>query len=460
MAELRLYNTMSGEKEVFTPQRDDEVSMYVCGPTVYNYAHIGNARPVVVFDCLYRVLKARFTNVRYARNITDIDDKIIHAAQERGVDIGAVSEEFTEKYREDMAALNALAPTIEPKATEHIGEMVSLTQRLIETGHAYESDGHVLFAVESMQSYGALSGRKLHDMLAGARVEVANYKRHAGDFVLWKPSTELEPGWDSPWGRGRPGWHLECSAMIKAHLGESIDIHGGGRDLIFPHHENERAQSCCAYGSDFVRHWMHNAYVDMDGQKMSKSLGNTRTVRELLSQYPGEVLRCALISAQYRSPLNFSEALLEQARSALDSWYGALRRHGKGQDVPMPSAETAVYRALMDDLNTPEALAVMHAAAATLNKSTDAAEIDRARAELLGGGQLLGLLSSDPDVWFQQGVKSEGLSAEQIETQIAARAAAKASKDYRLADSIRATLEAEGVALEDGPAGTTWRRGS
>ncbi|MBM27077.1 MAG: cysteine--tRNA ligase [Halieaceae bacterium] len=460
MAELRLYNTMSGEKEVFTPQHDDQVSMYVCGPTVYNYAHIGNARPVVVFDCLYRVLKARYSEVRYARNITDIDDKIIHAAQEQGVDISAVSEEFTEKYREDMAALNALAPTIEPKATEHIEEMISLTQRLVETGHAYESDGHVLFAVESMQDYGALSGRKLDDMMAGARVEVADYKRHAGDFVLWKPSTESEPGWDSPWGRGRPGWHLECSAMIRAHLGESIDIHGGGRDLIFPHHENERAQSCCAYGGDFVRHWMHNAYVDMDGEKMSKSLGNTRTVRELLGQYPGEVLRCALISAQYRSPLNFSEALLEQARSALDSWYGALRRHGSLPDVPTPGADTAVYRALMDDLNTPEAFAAMHTAAATLNKSTDAAEIDRARGELLGGGQLLGLLASDPDMWFQQGVSAEGLSAGEIEAQIAARAAAKADKDYQLADSIRAALEADGVVLEDGAAGTTWRRGS
>ena len=460
MVELRLYNTMSGEKEVFIPQRDDQVSMYVCGPTVYNYAHIGNARPVVVFDCLYRVLKARYSDVRYARNITDIDDKIIHAAQERGVGIGALSEEFTEKYHEDMAALNALAPTIEPKATEHIGEMVSLTRRLVESGHAYESDGHVLFAVESMQSYGALSGRKLDDMLAGARVEVARYKRHAGDFVLWKPSTGSEPGWDSAWGRGRPGWHLECSAMIKAHLGESIDIHGGGRDLIFPHHENERAQSCCAYGGDFVRYWMHNAYVDMDGEKMSKSLGNTRTVRELLGQYPGEVLRCALISAQYRSPLNFSEALLEQARNALDSWYGALRRHGKRQDVVAPSAETEVYRALMDDLNTPEAFAVMHAAAATLNKSTDAAEIECARAELLGGGQLLGLLASDPDMWFQQDVNAEGLSAEAIEAQIAARAAAKANKDYQLADSIRAALDVEGVVLEDGAAGTTWRRGS
>ncbi len=460
MAELRIYNTMSGEKELFTPQRDGRVSMYVCGPTVYNYAHIGNARPVVVFDCLYRVLNVRYSEVRYARNITDIDDKIIHAAKERGADIETVSREFTEKYREDMAALYALAPTIEPKATDHIEEMVSLTLRLVKTGHAYESHGHVLFAVESMQSYGALSGRKLEDMLAGARVEVADYKRHAGDFVLWKPSSESEPGWDSPWGKGRPGWHLECSAMIRAHFGESIDIHGGGRDLIFPHHENERAQSCCAYGGDFVRHWMHNAHVGMDGEKMSKSLGNTRTVRELLSHYPGEVLRCALISAQYRSRLNFSEILLEQARSTLDNWYRALRRYGNQGDFSIPIAETAVYGALMDDLNTPEAFAVMHAAAATLNKSTDDAEIERARAELLTGGELLGLLNSNPDEWFQQDVKSEGLFADQIEVRIEARAAAKASKDYQLADDIRAALEAEGVMLEDGPDGTTWRRGT
>ena len=458
VAELRLYNTLSGEKETFVPQRRDQVSMYVCGPTVYNYAHIGNARPVVVFDCLYRVLKARYSDVRYARNITDIDDKIIQAARERGVDIAAVSEEFTDKYREDMAALNALTPTIEPKATEHIAEMIALTQRLVETGHAYESDGHVLFAVESMPGYGALSGRKLEDMLAGARVEVADYKRHAGDFVLWKPSADSEPGWDSPWGRGRPGWHLECSAMIKAHLGDSIDIHGGGRDLIFPHHENERAQSCCAYGGDFVRHWVHNAYVDMDGEKMSKSLGNTRTVRDLLNHYPGEVLRCALISAQYRSALNFSEALLDQARSALDSWYGALRRHRDHTEGSVPMTETGVYAALLDDLNTPEAFAVMHAAAATLNKSADPHQVKQAKSELLAGGHLLGLLSSEPDEWFQQGMGADSLTAEAIQARIEARATAKANKDYQRADDIRASLEAEGVVLEDGPDGTTWRR--
>ena len=327
MPELRLLNTLTGAKDVFKPRDPERVTMYVCGPTVYSYVHIGNARPVVVFDCLYRLLSVLYPQVVYARNITDIDDKIIDAALQRGTDIAEVSTEFTQKYREDMAALNALAPTIEPMATEHIDDMISLTERLIAEGHAYETDGHALFAVESMPTYGELSGRKLEDMMAGARVEVADYKRHPGDFVLWKPSTDQEPGWDSPWGRGRPGWHLECSAMIRAHLGEAIDIHGGGRDLIFPHHENERAQSCCAYGDDFVRYWIHNAFIDMDGEKMSKSLGNVRTVRELLKRFPGEVLRFALLSAHYRSALNFSGDLLTSARGTRCGVGRRSRRH-------------------------------------------------------------------------------------------------------------------------------------
>ena len=307
MPELRLTNTFSGEREVFVPIDPERITLYVCGPTVYNLAHIGNARPVVVFDTLYRVLDALYPKVIYARNITDIDDKIIAAAHERGQAIDAVSAEFTDKYREDVAALNTLVPSLEPHATDNIPAMIDLTQRLIDAGNAYISEGHVLFSVASMPSYGALSGRHLDDMLAGARVEVATYKRQAGDFVLWKPSEDDAPGWDSPWGRGRPGWHAECSAMIRAHLGDTIDIHGGGRDLIFPHHENERAQSCCAYGGDFVHYWLHNAYVDMDGEKMSKSLGNVRTIRDLLSNYQGEVLRFALLSAHYRSPLSFSQ---------------------------------------------------------------------------------------------------------------------------------------------------------
>ena len=460
MPELRLHNTFTGAKEVFTPRDRERVTMYVCGPTVYNYVHIGNARPVVVFDCLYRLLSALYPQVVYARNITDIDDKIIDAALQRGTDITAVSTEFTQKYREDMAALNALAPTIEPMATEHIEDMIALTERLIADGHAYEADGHVLFAVESMPTYGELSGRKLEDMMAGARVEVADYKRHPGDFVLWKPSTDQEPGWDSPWGCGRPGWHLECSAMIRAHLGEAIDIHGGGRDLIFPHHENERAQSCCAYGGDFVRYWIHNAFIDMDGEKMSKSLGNVRTVRELLARFPGEVLRFALLSAHYRSALNFSGDLLTSARGTLDTFYGALRRHAEVEPAGLNVTDSRVLLALLDDMNTPEAIAALHAAASTLNKSADPQEIAMAKAELTVGGRLLGILDADPEAWFTDAVGEDELAAEKIDALIEERSAAKASRDFQRADQIRDDLEAQGVVLEDGPDGTQWRRRS
>ena len=460
MPELRLHNTFTGAKEVFTPRDRERVTMYVCGPTVYNYVHIGNARPVVVFDCLYRLLSALYPQVVYARNITDIDDKIIDAASQRATDITAVSKEFTQKYREDMAALNALAPTIEPMATEHIEDMIVLTERLIADGHAYEADGHVLFAVESMPTYGELSGRKLEDMMAGARVEVADYKRHPGDFVLWKPSTDQEPGWDSPWGCGRPGWHLECSAMIRAHLGEAIDIHGGGRDLIFPHHENERAQSCCAYGGDFVRYWIHNAFIDMDGEKMSKSLGNVRTVRELLARFPGEVLRFALLSAHYRSALNFSGDLLTSARGTLDTFYGALRRHLEVEPAGLNVTASRVLLALLDDMNTPEAIAALHAAASTLNKSADPQEIAMAKAELTVGGRLLGILDADPEAWFTDAVGEDVLAAEKIDALIEERSAAKASRDFQRADQIRDDLEAQGVVLEDGPDGTWWRRRS
>ncbi|MBL6697660.1 MAG: cysteine--tRNA ligase [Luminiphilus sp.] len=458
MAELRLHNTLRGVKEVFTPRDPERVTMYVCGPTVYNYVHIGNARPVVVFDCLYRLLSALYPQVVYARNITDIDDKIIDAATQRGADIAEVSAEFTQKYREDMAALNALSPSIEPMATEHIEDMIALTERLIADGHAYEADGHALFAVESMPTYGELSGRKLEDMMAGARVEVADYKRHPGDFVLWKPSSDQEPGWNSPWGRGRPGWHLECSAMIRAHLGEAIDIHGGGRDLIFPHHENERAQSCCAYGGDFVRYWIHNAFIDMDGEKMSKSLGNVRTVRELLARFPGEVLRFALLSAHYRSALNFSGELLIAARGTLDAFYGALRRHLDVESAALSVADSRVFSALLDDMNTPEAIAALHGAVSILNKSDDPQEIAIAKAELKVGGGLLGLLQTDPEVWFTASVREAGPTAEEIDVLIKERITAKANRNFQRADQIRDDLEAQGVVLEDGPDGTQWRR--
>ena len=455
---LKLYNTMNGAKEVFEPLVPDTVTMYVCGPTVYNLAHIGNARPVVVFDTLFRLLRSHFGQVIYARNITDVDDKIIAAAREGQRSIESVTEEFTTKYREDMAQLNTLPPTLEPHATHNIKPMIELTRKLLEKGHAYESRGHVLFAVESMADYGKLSGRSLTDMLAGARVEVADYKRHPGDFVLWKPALEDEPGWDSPWGRGRPGWHLECSAMIREHLGETIDIHGGGRDLIFPHHENEIAQSRCAHGGDYVRYWMHNAYLDLDGEKMSKSLGNVRTVRDLLQSYRGEVLRFALLSAHYRSPLNFSAELLEQAETTLSGLYATLR------DVQDSAAETAVelaqepfYLALNDDLNTPVAIAEIHALAKQLHKAPET-EKPALKARILAAGKLLGILQQNPQEWLQDAASDDAISAQEIEELIVQRQRAKLDGNYALADEIRQGLAAAGVVLEDSREGTQWKR--
>ena len=457
MAELRLTNTLTREKEIFEPRDPERITLYVCGPTVYNLAHIGNARPVVVFDMLYRVLRALYPQVIYARNITDIDDKIIAAARERKEGIEAVTQEFTEKYREDMAKLNTLPPDLEPRATDNIDPMQSLITQLIERGHAYAADRHVLFDVTSMSSYGALSGRNLDDMLAGARVEVASYKRSPGDFVLWKPSSQDEPGWQSPWGWGRPGWHLECSAMIRAHLGDAIDIHGGGRDLIFPHHENERAQSCCGYGGDFVRYWLHNAYVDMDGEKMSKSLGNVRTVRELLGLYSGEVLRFALLSTHYRSPLNFSGELLDNAKTALNSFYQALRNSADIEAEHIRPEDTAAFTALLDDLNTPKAIAALHSSCKALNKA-DAKMAATFKGELLAMGHMMGLLGNDPEQWFTDSAYSSGPTAEDIEHRLAARLEARARKDFAAADAVRDELQALGIELEDGPEGTTWRR--
>ncbi|MDA7586027.1 cysteine--tRNA ligase [Luminiphilus sp.] len=457
MAELRLTNTLTREKEIFEPRDPERITLYVCGPTVYNLAHIGNARPVVVFDMLYRVLRALYPQVIYARNITDIDDKIIAAARERKEGIEAVTQEFTEKYREDMAKLNTLPPDLEPRATDNIDPMQSLITQLIERGHAYVADGHVLFDVTSMSSYGVLSGRNLDDMLAGARVEVASYKRSPGDFVLWKPSSQDEPGWQSPWGWGRPGWHLECSAMIRAHLGDAIDIHGGGRDLIFPHHENERAQSCCGYGGDFVRYWLHNAYVDMDGEKMSKSLGNVRTVRELLGLYSGEVLRFALLSTHYRSPLNFSGELLDNAKTALNSFYQALRNSADIEAEHIRPEDTAAFTALLDDLNTPKAIAALHSSCKALNKA-DAKMAATFKGELLAMGRMMGLLGNDPEQWFTDSAYSSGPTAEDIEHRLAARLEARARKDFAAADAVRDELQALGIELEDGPEGTTWRR--
>ncbi len=457
---LSIYNTLSGKKETFKPIDPKTVTMYVCGPTVYNLAHIGNARPVVVFDMLFRVLQSQYDEVIYARNITDVDDKIIAAAKERNSSIDSVTDEFTAKYREDMAQLNTLAPTLEPRATENIAPMIALTQALIDKGHAYESEGHVLFAVQSMEDYGKLSGRSLEDMLAGARVAVADYKRHPGDFVLWKPASSDDPGWQTPWGRARPGWHLECSAMIREHLGDAIDIHGGGRDLIFPHHENEIAQSRCAHGGEYVRYWMHNAYLDIDGEKMSKSLGNFRTVRDLLKNYRGEVLRFALLSAHYRSPLNFSVELLDQAESTLASLYGTMR-----EVVDIDASDTVqldsepFYAALNDDLNTPVAIAEIHALAKELNKA-DIVDKPALKARILTAGKMLGILQEDPKGWLHGGASDGEIPAEAVEALIIERQQAKLDKNYARADEIRQDLLQSGVVLEDSREGTKWRRGT
>lgn len=458
---LRLHNTLSGEKEVFEPRVADSVTMYVCGPTVYNLAHIGNARPVVVFDMLFRILRKRYATVTYARNITDVDDKIILAARETGRTIASITEDYTARYRQDMAALNTLPPSLEPHATHNIDAMVRLTERLIDRGHAYVAAGHVLFAVESMPQYGALSRRRLEDMLAGARVEVADYKRHPGDFVLWKPAADDEPGWDSPWGRGRPGWHLECSAMIREHLGDSIDIHGGGRDLIFPHHENEIAQSRCSHDGEFVRYWLHNAYVDIDGEKMSKSLGNVRSVRDLLQHYRGEVLRLALLTAHYRSPLNFSVDLLEQAGQTLDSFYSTLRGIGEGHGSrgEVDVTEEPAFAALEDDLNTPQALAELHALAKALHKAP-ASDRPTLKSRFLAVADMLGILQSAPSDWLQSEAAAGELDAEAIETLVEQRRSAKQERDYARADAIREQLDAAGITLEDTAEGTLWRRSS
>ncbi|MEO0615426.1 MAG: cysteine--tRNA ligase, partial [Pseudomonadota bacterium] len=398
---LNLYDTRQGRKRPFEPIDPERVTLYVCGPTVYNFAHIGNARPAVVFDVLARVLRREYPLV-YARNITDVDDKINQAAIETGRSIGDITAEFTAAYLEDMGALGVLPPDVAPRATDHIAEMCAMIERLIGAGHAYAAEGHVLFDVESFEDYGALSRRSLEDMIAGARVEVAPYKRNPADFVLWKPSTPELPGWDSPWGRGRPGWHLECSAMIEKHLGDTIDIHGGGQDLVFPHHENERAQSTCAHGGkSFVNFWMHNGFLNVDATKMSKSLGNVLLVRQLRDQADGEAIRLALMSAHYRQPLDWTDDTLVEATRKLDRLYGALRGNlVEGADADI---DPDVLAALHDDLNTPQAIAALFALARDINRSDDAKTRRRLAASLRASGNLIGLLERPAEDWFARG---------------------------------------------------------
>ena len=447
---LHLYNTLTRAKEAFAPLDPANVRMYVCGPTVYDYAHIGNARPVVVFDVLYRLLKATYPRVTYVRNITDVDDKINAKAAESGETIRQITERTAAMFHADMAALGVLDPDVEPRATEHIAEMIAMTQALIDRGFAYEAEGHVLFSVASWTGYGKLSRHNRDEIIAGARVEVAPYKRDAADFVLWKPSRDGEPGWDSPWGFGRPGWHLECSAMSGKYLGLEFDIHGGGQDLIFPHHENEIAQSCCAHGTDrMAQVWMHNGYLMVEGQKMSKSLGNFYTVHDLLDEFPGEAIRLALLKTHYRQPLDFTKAGIAEAKAELDKFYGALRKADAADgDVP-----PAVMAALGDDLNTPLALSHLHELAGAVNRGDDTG----ARA-LRAAGRQLGLLFQDPDAWFKGSAKAGGPDAAAIEALIAERVAARKAKDFATSDRIRDDLAAQGIVLEDGPRGTTWKR--
>ena len=455
---IALYNTLSKSKEAFVPLDPERVTMYVCGPTVYNRVHIGNARPAVVFDTLYRVLQSQYPNVVYARNITDIDDKIMNTAAELGEDITELSQRYAQAYFEDMEALNCLDPNIIPYATQHIPEMINMVERLIAKGHAYAAEGNVLFAVQSMANYGQLSGRSLEDMLAGARVEVASYKKYAGDFVLWKPSADNEPGWDSPWGRGRPGWHLECSAMIEKHLGDTIDIHGGGQDLVFPHHENEIAQSCCAHDDKpFANYWLHNGFINIEGEKMSKSLGNFRMVNDLLDQYPGEVLRYVILSAHYRSEQNFGKDLLDSAWRSLDSLYGYLR--GQADVAPTLDKNSPGYAALLDDLNTPVAISELYRLAKEMHGANEEAKA-QLHSQLMGLAGLMGLLQQNPEQWFKQarGGDAESISEAEIEAAIVRRQQAKADKDYAGADQVREDLLAQGIVLEDSREGTTWRR--
>lgn len=457
-----LYNTKSRKKEPFIPLDPEHIKMYVCGPTVYNYVHIGNARPAVVFDTLYRVLKTEFPKVTYARNITDIDDKIMKTAAANGQTIAEFSDPFTAAYAEDMAGINCATPDIIPKATDHLPEMIDMISRLIDKGHAYVGDGHVLFDVKSMPTYGALSNRNLDDMLDGARVEVADYKKYAGDFVLWKPSVDGMPGWESPWGFGRPGWHLECSAMIKKHLGDTIDIHGGGKDLIFPHHENEVAQSCCANDADeYVRYWMHNGYINIDGEKMSKSLGNFRLVRDLRNTYHGEVLRYAILSAHYRSDMDFSHKLLTESKDNLDYIFGVLRDNKAVATVDIDVKSLSGYQSLLDDLNTRLAITSLLALAKQLHTAADE-DKPQFKSELLALAGVLSLLQEDPEAWFTAG-SADDISESDIDSLIRERLTARDNKDFARSDEIRDSLNEQGVILEDykdeqGSFATKWRR--
>ncbi len=457
---LVLHDTMARQKRDFEPRDPRRVTLYVCGPTVWDYAHVGNARPAVVFDVLFRVLKRLYgpAHVIYARNVTDVDDKINAKAAKEGVPIGEITRRFEAVYLEDMGSLGVTPPTLAPHVTAHMDAIRDQIAALIERGAAYVAEGHVLFDVSSFAEYGALSGRNVDDMIAGARVEVAPYKKNPHDFVLWKPSKADEPEWPSPWGAGRPGWHIECSAMIEKELGFPIDIHGGGHDLIFPHHENELAQGRCAHGDAvYARYWVHNGFLTMDAEKMSKSLGNVLLVHNLVKTVPGEAVRLALLSGHYRAPLDWTDSLLTQSRRSLDRLYGALRRakHVEAADVDAPEA---FMLALLDDLNTPGAMAVLFELSTLIEKAIatdDEAGAALAKGALLNAGELIGLLGGDPDAWFEGGADDDMKA--KIDALIVARDEARQTKNWPEADRIRAELTALNVVVMDGPQGAVWR---
>jgi len=453
--QIHLYNNLHRRLEAFEPLVPKRVTMYLCGPTVYNYVHVGNARGPVVFDVLARLLRRRFDQLVYARNITDVDDKINNAAKELGVPIGQITAKYTAAYRADMEKLGVVPQDVEPHATEHIAQIITMIEKLIERGHAYAADGHVLFSVASYPDYGKLSRRPLDEMIAGNRIDVASYKKDPGDFVLWKPSTPDLPGWDSPWSHGRPGWHIECSAMAQAHLGETIDIHAGGVDLLFPHHENEVAQSTCAHGGKvFARFWVHNGMLDFGGKKMSKSLGNVSVLHELLALQPPEAIRYALLSAHYRQPLDWSDALIEQSVRTLDRLYGTLRDLADVDVAAAAELPEAVEAALCDDLNTPAVLAELARLAGEARKATSLEDKRALKAQLLATGAIMGLLQSDPQAWFGKG----GADDARIQALVDERSAAKKARDFARSDAIREQLVAEGISIDDTPQGPRWRR--
>lgn len=457
MPEIYLHNTLKQRKDKFVPIDADNVRMYVCGPTVYDKAHLGNAKTPVVYDVLYRLLCHVYgkEHVTYVSNITDVDDKILNKHKETGKSIREITEQTYNWYIDDMAKLNVLSPNYRPRATEYIPEMIKLVELLLKNGHAYIADKQVLFDVDSMPNYGFLSGRSMKEMVAGARVEIADYKKNPADFILWKPSDADQPGWDSPWGYGRPGWHLECSAMSSKLLGNDFDIHGGGSDLIFPHHENECAQSCCAYpGTHFAHYWVHTGMLMINGVKMSKSLGNFYTVDEILAKYPAEALRLLFLTTHYHQPFNFTFEGLEQAKNILDKFYNALL---KNADIPAEKTEPSekLIAALCDDLNTPLALSYLHETLGNLNKAETKEERIKYKSELLANAYMLGLLYNDAESWFKGTTDAEDT---EIEALIAKRAEAKKNKDWATADAIRNELKERGIVLEDSPTGTTWKK--